>query len=106
MTELAPPVAAIADVVAGMPGVVAVALGGSRATGTAGPNSDWDLGVYYRGALDTRALEQLGDVHPPGSWGRVMNGGAWLDSGGLRVDVLLPRHGPIGSRTQMASLLE
>jgi hypothetical protein len=89
MTELAAPVAAIADVAAGMPGVVAVALGGSRATGTAGAGSDWDLGVYYRGALDTGALDRFGEVHRPGSWGRVMNGGAWLDVEGLRVDVLL-----------------
>jgi hypothetical protein len=89
LAPLAPPVASISDVLAGMPGVVAVALGGSRATGTAGPRSDWDLGVYYRGALDTRALAPYGEVHPPGSWGRVMNGGAWLDYEGLRIDVLL-----------------
>ena len=34
-------------------------------------------------------LSARGVVYPPGSWGRVMNGGAWLRCGGRRVDVLL-----------------
>jgi hypothetical protein len=72
-----------------MPGAVAVVLGGSRAAGTASASSDWDLGVYYRGHLDTSALERFGTVHPPGSWGRIMNGGAWLQIEGTKVDVLL-----------------
>ena len=33
---------------AGIPGVVAVTLGGSRATNTAVEGSDWDLGSYHR----------------------------------------------------------
>jgi hypothetical protein len=72
-----------------MPGVTAVVLGGSRALRTDGDGSDWDVGVYYRGRLETRALEALGEVHPPGSWGRIMNGGAWLQLAGEKVDVLL-----------------
>jgi hypothetical protein len=72
-----------------MPGVTAVVLGGSRAQGTADENSDWDLGAYYRGALDLEALRRWGEVHPPGSWGRLMNGGAWLLIGGQKVDVIL-----------------
>lgn len=43
-----------------LPGVLAVALGGSRARGTHRPDSDWDLGVYYRGGFDARALGRLG----------------------------------------------
>ncbi len=77
---------------AAMPGVVAVALGGSRARGVARPDSDWDLGVYYRGAFDAgelRALGLPGHVAGPGQWGRLMNGGAWLSVGGQAVDVLL-----------------
>jgi hypothetical protein len=70
-------------------GVEAVVVGGSRATGDEHPDSDWDLGVYYRIDLDLRPLSAHGEVHPPGSWGRLMNGGAWLDVGGGRVDVLL-----------------
>jgi hypothetical protein len=70
-------------------GVVAVALGGSRATVSADASSDWDLAVYYRGEIGTDALARYGEVHPPGSWGRIMNGGAWLEVGGRKVDVLL-----------------
>lgn len=35
----------VADRLAALPAVRAVALGGSRAEGTHGPDSDWDLGV-------------------------------------------------------------
>ena len=35
---------------AALPGVRAAALGGSRASGTARPDSDWDFAVYYRDA--------------------------------------------------------
>jgi predicted nucleotidyltransferase len=41
--------AAAAEALAGLPGVRAVALGGSRAAGMARPDSDWDFAVYYRG---------------------------------------------------------
>jgi hypothetical protein len=72
-----------------MPGTVAVVLGGSRALNCDDDGSDWDLGVYYRGAIDLAALSIRGTVFPPGSWGRVMNGGAWLECGGEKVDVIL-----------------
>jgi len=71
------------------PGVVAVVLGGSQATGEAKPGSDWDLGLYYRAPVDLAPLAAHGEVHPPGAWGRIMNGGCWLDLDGVRVDVLL-----------------
>ena len=38
-----------AEALARLPDVRAVALGGSRAAGTARPDSDWDFAVYYRG---------------------------------------------------------
>ncbi len=79
----------LADELAGTSGVVAVVVGGSRAAGDADEHSDWDLGLYYRDDLDLLPLERYGEVHPPGSWGRLMNGGAWLDVDGTRVDVLL-----------------
>jgi hypothetical protein len=72
-----------------MPGTIAVVLGGSRAVRSDDEQSDWDLGLYYRGEIDLTALSALGTVFPPGSWGRVMNGGAWLERGGLKVDVIL-----------------
>jgi len=64
-------------------------LGGSRAHGGGDPGSDFDLGLYYRGGIDLGPLAAHGAVHAPGSWGRVMNGGAWLSCGGHKVDVLL-----------------
>src|SRR5262249_41332478 len=46
-------------------------------------------GVYYRGDIDLAELGHFGEVHLPGSWGRIMNGGAWLSLAGMKVDVLL-----------------
>jgi hypothetical protein len=66
-----------------------VALGGSRAAGTADATSDGDLGLHYRGAVDLTVLARPGQVHPPGSWGRLMNGGAWLTVDELKIDVML-----------------
>lgn len=74
-----------------IPGVEAVALGGSRATGTATADSDWDFGLYYRGAIDTDAIRRLGwsgRVFEPGDWGRIVNGGAWLQVGDQQVDLI------------------
>jgi len=42
----------VAGRLAEIPGVVAVTLGGSRATNTAVEGSDWDFGLYYRDGLD------------------------------------------------------
>ncbi|MBG0856151.1 nucleotidyltransferase domain-containing protein [Streptomyces spinoverrucosus] len=81
----------IADRLAGLPTVQAVALGGSRAQGTHRPDSDWDLAIYYRGPFDPadlRALGWEGEVSEVGGWGGgVFNGGAWLTIDGRRVDV-------------------
>ncbi|MFF8589867.1 nucleotidyltransferase domain-containing protein [Streptomyces sp. NPDC015220] len=81
----------IADRLAALPGVRAVALGGSRARGTHRPDSDWDLAVYYRHRFDPadlRAVGWEGEVSGIGEWGGgVFNGGAWLTVDGRRVDV-------------------
>jgi len=81
-----------ADALASLPGVRAVALGGSRAAGTARLDSDWDFAVYYRGGtFDPASLSALGwpgEIFPIGGWGGgVFNGGAWLSAGRRRVDV-------------------
>ncbi|HEY6779522.1 MAG TPA: nucleotidyltransferase domain-containing protein, partial [Thermoleophilaceae bacterium] len=87
-------VAALATELAGLPGALAVVLGGSRATGTERPDSDWDLGVYYRGSRrpvapdDLRRLGYEGTVSELGEWGPIMHGGAWLTIDGTPVDVL------------------
>ncbi|MDQ3752303.1 MAG: nucleotidyltransferase domain-containing protein [Actinomycetota bacterium] len=80
------------------PGVRAVTLGGSWASGTADAGSDIDLGLYFdhRSPLDVARLQHLaaevddrGDeavVGQPGEWGPWVNGGAWLVIEGRRVD--------------------
>jgi predicted nucleotidyltransferase len=83
-----------------VPGVAAIALGGSRARGTATTNSDYDIGLYYRAnrpidvaalgkvaaALDDRGAEA--SVTPIGGWGPWIDGGGWLVVGGVHVDLL------------------
>ena len=81
----------IATQLAAIPGVVAVTLGGSRATNTAVDGSDWDFGLYYQGQLDPADVEALGwpgRVFAPGEWGTIVNGGAWLTIDGTKVDLI------------------
>jgi hypothetical protein len=88
------PVERLAAQLAGLPGAVAVALGGSRATAAHRPDSDWDLGLYYRAAqqpldpADVRALGHSGHVSKLGEWGPLMDGGGWLTLDGIAIDVL------------------
>jgi predicted nucleotidyltransferase len=87
-------VRAMASHLGEIPGVVGVVLGGSRASGAHRPDSDVDLGLYYRGRLDIAALRALAahsadevlDVADVGGWGPWVNGGAWLVVDGVRVD--------------------
>ncbi|MGW2477378.1 nucleotidyltransferase domain-containing protein [Streptomyces sp. NPDC001665] len=80
-----------------VPGIRAVLLGGSRARGAHRPDSDWDLGVYYRGTPDTAALSALAsafqgspvEVTGPGGWGPWVNAGGWLRVDGVPVDWIL-----------------
>jgi hypothetical protein len=83
------PIVELIDELYASEGVEAVVIGGSRALGLERPDSDWDVGVYYRRAVDLSALAARGVVHPPGSWGRLMNGGSRLTIADDRVDVLL-----------------
>lgn len=76
-----------------IPGVVAVVLGGSRARGEHRPDSDTDLGIYYRGRLDIDQLRELAaeiaskhEVFGLGDWGPWVDGGAWLTIDGRAVD--------------------
>lgn len=84
----------------GLPGVVGVVLGGSRAKGTHRPDSDIDIGIYYDESkgFEVRSVEEiateLDDEHrtdlitPLGAWGPWVNGGGWLVIGGYHVDFL------------------
>jgi predicted nucleotidyltransferase len=86
----------LAERVTEVPGVVGVVLGGSRARGDHRPESDVDLGVYYRPPLDVGALRLLArdvdgpdvEVTEPGVWGPWVDGGAWLRIDGTAVDWL------------------
>lgn len=90
----APDLISIAERLQAVRGVVAVVLGGSRARGPHRPDSDFDLGLYYRGELDVAALRALAagygdapsDVTPCGGWGPWVDGGGWFTVGGHRVD--------------------
>lgn len=81
----------VAARLAGLPGVSAVSLGGSRVSGTHTASSDWDFALYYRGRFDPEDLRSVGwagTVSEIGGWGGGMfNGGAWLEIDGRRVDV-------------------
>ena len=93
------PVRDLVGRLATVPGVAAVALGGSHARGRARRDSDVDLGVYYSEAqpFAIEAIRALADSanDRPGAvvsafyeWGPWVNGGAWLTLGGARVDLL------------------
>jgi len=103
MTELSPEQRALVDSLAErlgeVPGVAAVVLGGSFARGFATPDSDLDLGVLYREAAPfaierVRALAAEVDDSPDPVvtdfwvWGPWLNGGAWLEVRGQRVDFI------------------
>jgi predicted nucleotidyltransferase len=85
---------------AAVPGVVALTLGGSRATGAAHASSDTDIGVYFservgldierlrdvlRSLVDEPAAAQVTEV---GGWGPWIVGGGWLTISGQKVDLL------------------
>jgi predicted nucleotidyltransferase len=90
----------VVDVLSKVPGVKAIALGGSQSRHEADEQSDFDIGLYYEdNTLDLAALGQslkaLDDGHRdsllnlPGQWGPWINGGAWLTVDGVPVDILL-----------------
>ena len=84
----------LATALVGLTGIVGVTLGGSRARGEHAPDSDVDLGLYYRPPLDVAALGALAcrvggpaaEVTEPGAWGPWVDGGAGLRIEGTAVD--------------------
>ena len=87
---------ALAERLTSVDGVVGVVLGGSRARGEHVPESDVDLGIYYRDDLDIAALGALArevagpdaQVTKRGEWGPWVDGGGWLVVDGVHVDWL------------------
>lgn len=85
---------------AGISGIQAIVLGGSRARCTHSAESDIDVGIYYDIAtLDlvaiNKAAQLVDDEHrdnlvvAPGEWGKWVNGGGWLIVAGYHVDFIL-----------------
>src|SRR5882757_5100737 len=72
------------------PGIVAIVLGGSYVRGTARPDSDLDIGIYYseQSPPEIQAIRSFaGKVSIPDhlptvtgfyEWGPWVNGGAWI----------------------------
>jgi len=83
-----------------IPGIVAVVLGGSYARGSARPDSDLDVGLYYseESRPDVEAIRALverlsiPDCSPIVTgfyeWGPWVNGGAWIQTAAGKVDLL------------------
>jgi hypothetical protein len=83
-----------------IPGVVAVALGGSRAVGAAHAFSDYDIGLYFseQAGLDVEHLRDVvkslvdepaaAQVTEVGGWGPWIVGGGWLMITGHKVDLV------------------
>lgn len=96
-----------------VPGIQAVSLGGSHATGTTKPDSDIDLSLLYVAGkpFDLAALNALcrelddsgqAEATPPGGWGPWVDGGAWLTVQGVRVDFIYREIGRVEQSVQDA----
>ena len=98
---------AIVEALQNVSSVVAVVLGGSYARGFARPDSDIDIGIYYR-AASPFSVEQVRSVaerfRTVGSvpivtgmyeWGPWVNGGAWVQTPVGRVDFLYRNLDPV-----------
>ena len=84
----------------GLPGIVGVVLGGSRARGTNHATSDIDIGIYYdeTAGFDfnevSRVATKMDDEHRDnlvtslGEWGAWINGGGWIVVQGFHVDLI------------------
>jgi predicted nucleotidyltransferase len=94
----------VVDHLQSIEGIVAIALGGSRARGTHTLTSDVDLGLYSQpeNPPDLLALNhlasELDDNHRTnlitaiGGWGKWINGGGWLKVEDFPVDFLYRTH--------------
>ena len=97
MTDITPFLSAVTDWAGGEPGIVAVALVGSFARGTAGPDSDIDLVVLCQSPLaylaDRRWIERSGTPvrQSVEEWGKVTSLRVWYADGAEVEYGLAPR---------------
>jgi hypothetical protein len=89
---------AITEALQNVPDVVGVVLGGSHACGFARPDSDLDIGIYYREASPffvdhirsvAESISVAGSsptVTEMYGWGPWVNGGAWIQASVCEVD--------------------
>jgi hypothetical protein len=83
---------------ASVPGVVALVLGGSYASGTQHEGSDIDVGLYYlsEAPFEIPRIKRVAEyvsLQPPTvtgfyEWGQWVNGGAWIQTRAGKVDFL------------------
>ena len=83
----------IADALAALPGVRAVVLGGSQATGLADPLSDLDLYVYAEPIPSPQARRAILEARAAPGTAELDNrfyepGDEWLDRAGIGLDVI------------------
>jgi hypothetical protein len=94
-----PVLARVVEALRPVAGLSAIVLGGSRGRGTAGPKSDYDIGLYYepdaplnvealRSAIAPLVDDPSSTVTQIGEWGPWIIGGGWLSIGGIEVDLL------------------
>jgi Nucleotidyltransferase domain len=90
---------AVLDELKAVPGVAAVVLGGSYACGTQREDSDLDLAIYYEperpfaiGEIRRIAAVFSRNNYPVVTdfygWGPWVNGGAWIDTSAVKLDLL------------------
>jgi hypothetical protein len=89
----------VTEALRAVPGVAALALGGSHARGTQTPESDLDIGLYYcqETPFSTENIREIARRYSPGAdptvtdfyeWGPFVNGGAWIANPVCKIDFL------------------
>ena len=89
----------LVDQLSRVPGVSAIVLGGSYASGTQHEASDMDIGLYYsearpfsiasiRGIAEKVSINGAATVTGFYEWGAWVNGGAWIHTAQGKVDFL------------------
>ena len=85
-SDLPPPIASLVDSLAAVPGVVAVTRSRAGHGKAEPPDTQWDLGLYYRSGFDPAAMALLPGISAtPGDRERPQDGEAALTIEGFHV---------------------